>query len=76
MLGSIAPSARSGGDQLVEQLGVDIAARQHADHDLAIDVELAGEQRRKTYCATGLYNELELAERERDRAADLGVAGG
>ena len=60
----------------MEQLGVDIAARQHADHDLALDVELAGEQRRETDCAAGLDHELELAERERDRAADLGVAGG
>src|SRR5688572_31713624 len=60
----------------MEQLGVDIAARQHADHDLALDVELAGEQRRKAYCSPGFYNELELAEREGDRAADLRVARG
>ena len=62
-------------DQPVEQLGVDIAAGQHRDHDLALDVELAGEQRRKPDGAAGLDHQLELAERERDRAADLVVAG-
>ena len=58
----------------MKQLGVDVAAGQHRDHDLALDVELAREQRRKPDGAAGLDHELQLAERKRDRAADLVVA--
>ena len=59
----------------LHQQRVDVAAGQHRHHDLALDVELASEQRRKPDSAAGLDHELQLAERKRHRAADLGVAG-
>src|SRR6266404_1792774 len=47
-------------DQPMKQLGVDVAAGQHRHHDLAFDVELAGEQRREPDGAAGLDHQLQL----------------
>src|SRR5262245_52618461 len=67
---------RGSRDQLVEQLGIDIAAGEHRDGDLALDVYLAREQRRERDRTAGLDNELELAECKRDRLRDLLIADG
>ncbi len=63
------------GHQSVKQLGIDVAARQDGDDDLALYVDAAREQRRKPDGAARLDHQLQLAEREGDRAADFLVAG-
>jgi hypothetical protein len=57
--------------QPVKQLRIYVAAGQHRDHDLALHVEPAGEQRREADGAARLDHQLQLAEREGDRAADF-----
>ena len=46
----------------MEQVGVDIAARNHAELFLAVYVELSRVQRRKNYGATRFVHDLQLAD--------------
>src|SRR5262249_46381357 len=68
--------ARTGASrhQAREELRVAIAAGKPRDRALAAHVDLPGEQGRQPYRPARLDHELELAKRERHRAADLGVA--
>src|SRR4029078_9349270 len=68
-------STRSG-HQLVEKLGIAIAAGQHRHDDLALDVELSSQQCRQPNGPARLDHELQFAEGKRHRLTDLLVAGG
>ena len=59
------------GDQLCEQIGVDIAAGENDDDVLALGVEAAVEQRGETNGAAGLDHELQLAIGKGDRRGDF-----
>src|SRR5262245_21070773 len=61
-------------DQSIEQLGIDVAAGEHGDRDLALDVDLARKQRGERDRAARLHHQLELAESEGHGGGDLLVA--
>src|SRR6266481_4787701 len=69
------PYSYSSGDQLGEQIRVDIATGEDDDDVLALDVDPAGEQGGETDGAAGLDHELQLAIGERNRGADFRVGG-
>src|SRR5215469_14864754 len=55
------------GHELREQFGVDIATREHHDHSLAGNIELAGEKRCECDRPARLDNQLQLVKCKADR---------
>src|SRR5206468_12906298 len=60
--------------QAMEYVAIDIAAGEHRDRDLALDIDLARHQHGERDRAARLDHELQSTERKSDRARDLVLA--